>query len=593
MAELAIPLVALGCLYVASNQEKQEKQESFENLANTENNILPKSYPHKLPVNYPVANTKENSVMSYANPNNTLDKYYDNNVHEKIMIEKNSKNELPIENVQSLTGETINKSDFRHNNMQPFFGAKIKGATSDPNIAETILDNKQGGGSQLFKKQATAPLFSPQENMQWNTGMPNVNDFMQNRVNPSMKMSNIKPWDEQRVAPGLGKGFSTMGGNGFNSGTEAREDWMPKNVDQLRVKTNPKMTFEMQGHEGPAHSYVQNSATKETQGAVEKYLPDKYYASGPERWLTTTGIEKAATGRAIEVMPDVNRPDTTVSYFGSGMQEGKATYADSNYEESKRKEVETHGFANCSAIGQHNTTENDYNIKGYNSLPNNRSTTVDNNNFGFVNGVMKAMVAPVVDMLRPSRKENVIGSIRPSGNVNGGQKMQPVINPANRARTTHRETYVDALDCNHLNVEKQTSTAYQMANPVAGPNQRDTTSTYYIGDPEGATQMPTYNAAYNQRNNNNKSSFNRPNQGGTQIFNQRDNISIKKLDADRRNNRGNISVGGPHFSSSVETYGEIGMPQTYNEGSIQSRISPDILNAFKQNPYTQSLNSFA
>ena len=185
MAELAIPLVALGCLYVASNQEKQEKQESFENI---DHNILPKSYPQPPSLNYPVSETKESSVMSYANPNNTTDKYFDKNVYKNIMNEKNSRNELPIENVQSLSGETINKSDFRHNNMQPFFGAKIKGATTDANIAETILDNKQGAGSQLFKKQATSPLFSPQENMQWNTGMPNVNDFLQTRVNPSLKM---------------------------------------------------------------------------------------------------------------------------------------------------------------------------------------------------------------------------------------------------------------------------------------------------------------------------------------------------------------------------------------------------------------------
>ena len=35
------------------------------------------------------------------------------------------------------------------------------------------------------------------------------------------------------------------------------------------------------------------------------------------------------------------------------------------------------------------------------------------------------------------------------------------------------------------------------------------------------------------------------------------------------------------------------MPQTYNDCQGCERINPDILTAFKNNPYTQSLNSWA
>jgi hypothetical protein len=42
---------------------------------------------------------------------------------------------------------------------------------------------------------------------------------------------------------------------------------------------------------------------------------------------------------------------------------------------------------------------------------------------------------------------------------------------------------------------------------------------------------------------------------------------------------------------SVQTYGAIRAPQYYNECYGCDRINPDILTAFKNNPYTQSLTS--
>ena len=43
---------------------------------------------------------------------------------------------------------------------------------------------------------------------------------------------------------------------------------------------------------------------------------------------------------------------------------------------------------------------------------------------------------------------------------------------------------------------------------------------------------------------------------------------------------------------STQTYGKMNVPQ-YNNGKEMERIEPDILTAFKDNPYTQSLQSWA
>ena len=60
-----------------------------------------------------------------------------------------------------LTGAPINKNDFKHNNMVPFFGSKVRGATVDRNVSEGIMDHLQGSGSQYKRKTERAPLSFP------------------------------------------------------------------------------------------------------------------------------------------------------------------------------------------------------------------------------------------------------------------------------------------------------------------------------------------------------------------------------------------------------------------------------------------------
>ena len=67
---------------------------------------------------------------------------------------------------------------------------------------------------------------------------------------------------------------------------------------------------------------------------------------------------------------------------------------------------------------------------------------------------------------------------------------------------------------------------------------------------------------------------------------------------DRDNNRLWVRGSGSSVSSmdtpSVQHVGETtALHQQYNENINCERIQPDILTAFKQNPYTQSLHSWA
>jgi hypothetical protein len=491
----------------------------------------------------------------------------------------------------------------------------------------------QGTGSQQFKKKEVAPLFKPQENVEWSFGMPNQSDFYQSRMNPSMRMANIKPWEEQQVAPGLDQGYTVDGALGFNSGMGARDKWLDRNVDELRVKTNPKVSYGLQGHEGPAGSLIKDRGII---GTVEKHLPDTYYHKTPDRWLTTTGIEKAQTSRGIELLHNVNRTSTTQEYFGTmgNSADGEAGYAPQNFRPSNRTETANDIIAAPSIAGKNPATTGDFGRQGYNFLPTNRTTTCTEE-VGIVGGFVKAVVAPLLDILRPTRKENVVGNARQYENAKSMVPSGSVYNPADRTKTTNREMTEGKLDNNHLNIngQSQNSDGYLVSKQQAIQNNRDTTSVSYVGNSMGivqngdaylvSDQTPinnnrdttttsytgssggygtqqgprTYNAEYNQHNNVNKTYMNRPNQGGTQMFNQTDNIKINKLDTDRDNNRLWVRGSGSSVttvaSPSIETYGMSQGRQTYNENIQCDRIQPDILTAFKQNPYTQSLQSWA
>ena len=594
--EIALPIVALGAMYVVSNQKKEKKshnshKEGFDNVSAKMQKTLPNTTTPA--INYPVQNKEEikHAPDYYPSPNAATDRYYQQTVWEKE-AEKDKLNTYT-----SLTGEEVSKTDMKHNNMQPFFGSKVTQRTTDFNNSESILDNMQGSGSQQFRKREQAPLFKPQENMQWAHGTPNQSDFIQSRMNPGRKMANVKPWQEVRVGPGLNKGYSASPSGGFNSGMESRDAWIAKTVDQLRIKTNPKVTYG-----GVILGGKRDVTNRGIHGNVEKNRPDTFYINTPERYFTTTGQEKAQTARALQVMPEENRATTTRDYYGTGNADGaEASYVPGKYQASMRVQLDPYHVTNAHAADRQDPNSGDYGRQGYKLLPNERSLTTERQpNLGAVASFAKAVVAPLMDILRPSRKENVIGNLRPTGNAHSSNVTAGyVYNPANRARTTTRET--TASNPYQMNVGNSEIQGYgYLANPQQSVNQnRDDTTCHYIGNAgrtEGTSNATLYNAAYNANLNPNKEviSKSRINVGNQKIFNGESftNIQINKLDGDRDNNR----VAPSRVYNSIpntNTFGQMTARSEVRQGINCERTSGDILNAFNKNPYTKPLYSVA
>jgi hypothetical protein len=549
------------------------------------------------PQNFPISNINQlvDTVQQYPNPNIATDKYFNQNLYEN-KVRNSQPVSQNIQEIYSLTGNYLNSTQFKHNNMVPFNGGKVKGNTYDINIAESVLDNMIGSGSQVIKKIEQAPLFKPEANMQWAYGAPNNSDFYQSRVNPAMKNNNVKPFDSEFVGPGLDKGYTVNGTGGYNSGMEARDKWLPYTVDQMRVSTNPKLEYELINHEGPANSFIKNAPTAQMIGRVEKQRPDTFFVNSQDRWLTTTGAEKGETLRPIQEMGVVRRNDIVTDYTGpAGPSDIKAGHAPKNFEPSKRHEVMSAGVNHSTAAGRGPHTDTDNFLRSHTNYVNHRSSVKqpDTIRSGF-GGAIGAVIAPIMDMFRPTRKDETINNIRIYGEATSSVPSSYVINHNDTTSTTVKET---TLYSPTFNINNQKEGIYVNNHSSPELTQRDTTSCETIGSAGGyATSYGDmlYESAYRQHNNEIKSATigNRPNQGGTQIFNQQMNVNCWKQDCnnyDGRLNPAHSSISG--MPPSIQTYGAINTPQYYNECAGCDRIQPDILNAFKNNPYTHSLTN--
>lgn len=601
--ELAIPLVALGGLYIVSKSSKKIPEKSIHSYENFDNLELPNTnIPNKnFPTEYPVQSVENDqssrlsTVNKYDSPNAYTDKYFNpaSNV-EKI----NSYSPMGSKQEQSalftsMTGQKVDSSYFSHNNQVPFFGGQVRYRSADANSNESTLDNYVGSGSQIFTKTEQSPLFRPGENYNYAFGTPNMNDFYQSRVNPSLRMANVKPFEEQRVAPGLGLGYTNDGGGGYNSGMASRESWLPKTVDELRVENHKKSSeHAMLGHEGPGNSFIKNRGMM---GQMEKNRVETSFELGADRLFTTTGIETAPTARAIPIERFVNRPETTVSYTGVARGANDATYNSGEYMESKHMDLGPVPYGVASATGKKGANMGDYGGKqSKTAYPNNRSVQQDAY-FGAFSGAIGAVVAPLLDALRPSRKENVMGNLRPYENAHTRVSSSYIFNPADRPAPTIRETTEKSNYIPGVNTH-QNGGGYQTAEYQPVRNERDTTNQYYGGNASAGDRSRSvrpYDAEYNQRNNDIKSSTIQGHMvpGNMNLLNSDINMRNRTADAYLKNSRPLIQTTAPQEIVSLNSFGKTSEKNGLYSTIQMDRNTPDILDAFKKNPYTHSLTN--
>lgn len=516
--ELLIPAFALGSLYVINKKNKPlEKMTNYNTNELPNTNIPNRNFPNEFPV--VSEDLEQTSKLSVQNRYSSVDgaytdkyfmpeKYATKFQSDTTELNDGSKTQ-PV--YRSLTGLDVGSDYFKHNNMAPYFGGKLRTNHTSDSVNESILDSYSGSGSQIISKTETAPLFQPQTNTQWSYGTPNTSDFMQSRVNPSKNMANVKPFQDIKVAPGLGLGYTAEGSGGYNSGMAMRECWADPTVDQLRVLTKPKAGgIGMLGHEGPAIHRVQERGNL---GIQEKQRPDTFFEMGPERYMTTTGAEKGPAMIPETILKDVSRPETTVSYQGvANAVNPSSEYVVGEYRDPHGTQHGAYPILPAYAGGKGNANENDYQHLTTTAYNNNRSVASKPDYFGVVRGYVNETVAPLLDVLKPSRKQNAIGTARPYQNPKSTVNKSYLFNPNDKTKITMRQT-TEGAQQGYLYVNRSergegggyTTNPHQPVN-----NERMTTTDFFYaggsGAASGSKQMRSYEAEYNQRNNDLKSS---------------------------------------------------------------------------------------
>ena len=489
--------------------------------------------------------------------------------------------------VVSLTGETIDPSVFRHNNMQPFFGAKVRGPNPHTESqCSTRLDNMQGAGTFQIRKTEEAPLFAPSDSMSFVDGTPSMTDFLQSRVNPGRNQANTKPFETVNVGPGLDAGYSADGRDGFNSGMAGREGWLPPTVDDLRCANNPKQSFDLSGHAGPARAHVTNASSAAMQGVVERHGPDITTFMGAERFMTDVGAVKASPARsAVQDAAGCRGTDCTLRFGASaGVDGGEGVRA--TVQEPHRIATADDAYLGTPAVVHGGGAADTLGRDGTHILANNRSVLGQQPSVGNLRATASALLAPITAAVRHTRKTFAVGSVRPNGNVQPGVEAGPVFNPADRTRTTEREM---TANTSYMNVVPGSSgTGYLIQNDVATTGQRATTSCPVLPSaaPVSQTRETSHASAYRQRNNNKKQAKGQANPGGMGLTSHVQNLKTRKVDARATTRRS--AVDGPAMGASARALGEV---ERLKVQRTADRTQSFCVEQFKRNPYTHSLKS--
>jgi len=353
--------------------------------------------------------------------------------------------------ISPLSGERILSAEFKHNNMQPFFGGRIKQQMA-PQANTGVLDMYNGTGSTQMRKKEVENMFEASRAPYGNPyGMEDNTDFFQSRVDAPIARNSERPFEPVRVGAGLGEKGGAIGKGGFQQ-LEINEIMRPKDTNDLRVLSNPKETYDKPMV--PGGHFIGTSA--KDAGEVRKYSPDSFYVDQTgERFFVTTGDVIKETVRSTQVMPHTTRPETSVEYEGiAASQDFNESYVTGSYRMPMGQQYGGGGYRNADMSSYYTrdtaADKADYGKSSIEIRPNERLETSERvmalNAVPAENGLVMSHYS---DDARPTRRGETVGSIRMAGDYSVANRAaaMTVWDPKDIARTTVKEStiYLDRM----------------------------------------------------------------------------------------------------------------------------------------------------
>ena len=630
--ELAIAAGVLGLGYALQNNSKTKQTDvdvknneipSVNNIYNSNYSVEARSQEmKKVDKNFKMSKKPVETNIIPRNFNKSI-------LNKKSVPDMKNKKEIKGHTSQ-LTGTVIEK--FTHNNMVPFFGDSAK-----QNVYEfanqSILESHTGNLNYNKQKREIAPLFKPTKNVGNVNGSKIYSDSLVDRYLPSNKRRNEVPIEPVRVGPGINRGYTAKPTGGFQQ-YDIRDVVMPKTVDDLRVLSNPKVSYKGKVVAGKAKITKRGSL-----GKMYKHKPETTFEHGIDKWFTTTGAQIKEKMRPEVLIPDTQRMTTSTNELGvAAPTNGENVALRPKIRKSRNNTYEGTGPRNADAQG-HWTNEEiaDYGKGNIEMFANSRDITGLRTHITNLAAIFKEITLPLQDLMKTTKKENIEHNTNVGNFGNQGPSKITVWDPEDVARTTVRNT-LDAVDTainlkeaaptritiydptdvarttlKELNIENNhlgcvaishidRNNGYIIESSIMNApttNKQITSDHSYTGiaDSVHEKQM-SYEAYENMEQNYTKEGTlvgRRPTDSNVSIPSGKKNVRIivNKNEKNYINKRNGLKTQMTKTIPSIDTCGTTNTRQKINYENISNRIDPSYLDAYRNNPYTQSLNSVA
>ena len=505
-----------------------------------------------------------------------------------------------------LSGQKIPSNEFKHNNMQPFFGGRMK-QNMAPQANTARLDAYNGNGSTQMKKREVENMFETSRAPYGNPyGMEDNTDFFQSRIATQAPVvrNGERPFEPTRVGAGIGEKFGFSGKGGFQQ-MEINEIMRPKDTNDLRVLSNPKETYDTPVV--PGSHFVGSNA--EDPGEVRKYRPDRFYIDeSGERFFTTTGDLIKETVRSVQVLPHTTRPETSVEYEGiASSQDFGESYVSGSYRMPMNQQYGGAGYRNADMTSYYtkNLGDADYGKSSIEIRPNERNETSERvvalNSVPADNGLV---TTHFTDDARPTRRGETSGNIRMTGTpiTYVDAPAITIWDPKDIARTTVKETTI-YLDRPGVASAASAPTRLKVYDPddIAKPTQKAQLSRAWTGPGGNGAWSDAMDVtyAYNMRTNPNKEQIARGRKpiagsGGVAVFKgDPGRQTTHKLDTDFINDRALAINRSMDLTPGVGDIGRMEYRVPLNLDISRERNQYSSIEAVDTNPLMQSIRKNA
>lgn len=422
-----------------------------------------------------------------------------------------------------LSGMAIPIDEFKHNNMEPFFGGSKKQNVNLNKGNDFLLETYTGTGEIFHDQKSENVCFADVNESSSSSPYMKKDSYQEEyeRMVASRNKTNELPFEKAYVGPGLDNGY-TKESNQYGFQPEDREYVMPKTVDELRQGSNPKLSYQgrtVVGQKGSKRGFT---------GKMVKNRATTFHERGEDHLFKTTGAYTKNKHRPCTIVKDTNRKSSS-SYTGN-IYRNIGNEQTGKLQESKKHILDEFGTRNLDNQ-KWSKPEWDFGKKNILVYSNERDLTTTKTYEGNLQTLVKSVIAPIQDAIRTTPKQYTTFPKHELGNFQStNPAKQTIFDPTDVARTTIKETFIHDTRTGIVTGEK--------ASVVYDPDQVMKTTT--------KETLPDYENVINMQTDLKKSTVYDPNDVA------RTTVKETTEDSKRDGNLGNLEGGGAYETTTYD-----------------------------------------